>query len=425
MRVLVLGAGAREHALWWKIRQSPLVDQVYMAPGNGATQAVGASVLIDPTDPAEVLALVYERDIDLVVIGPDDVVAAGVADALGRTGRAVFGPNAAAGRIESSKSFAKEVMRSARIPTAEAASFDSFAKARDYARAQGAGLVVKADGLALGKGVFVCESVEETVRALERVMVEGAFGTAGERVLLEERISGPEVSLMCFCDGVRAVAMEPARDYKRAGDGDTGPNTGGMGVYSPPSDVDLDMRNHLLRECAQPVMDELARRGVLYQGCLYVQAMLTDDGPKVIEYNARLGDPEAQVVLPRLKSDLVEVMVACSQGDVDSVRVEWDDGATVGVVVASAGYPGKYQTGNLIHGLDKLDEGVLAFHAGTKHTTEGFITSGGRVLTVVASGADVGSAQRVVYENVARVSFDGARYRRDIAAVELAGAEQA
>jgi len=422
MRILVLGGGAREHALWWKCRQSPLVDQVYAAPGNGATQAIGASVLIDPTDPAEVLALVYERDIDLVVIGPDDVVAAGVADHLGRTGRAVFGPNAAAGRIESSKAFAKDVMRSARIPTAEYEVFDDPVVARAYAREWSHGLVVKADGLALGKGVVVCDTVEDTLRAIDAAMVNGAFGDAGRTVILEERISGPEVSLMCFCDGVRAVAMEPARDYKRARDGDTGPNTGGMGVYSPPSDGDDDMRNHILRDCAQPVLDELARRGILYQGCLYVQVMLTDSGPRVIEYNARFGDPEAQVVLPRLRTDLVEVMLACSQGDLASVELEWDQRPAVGVVLASGGYPGKYTQGSLISGLNRLDDDVLTFHAGTRHSPQGFITSGGRVLTLVAMGDSVEEAHRRAYDNVARVSFDGAQYRKDIAGVELATA---
>jgi len=278
MRVLVLGSGGREHALFWKIRQSPLVDEVYAAPGNGATQALSASITIDPTDPAEVLALVHERDIDLVVIGPDDAIAAGVADLLTKAGRLVFGPSAGAGRVESSKAFAKEVMEAVGVPTAAYAVFDDRDQAHAYAHSRKTGLVVKADGLALGKGVTVCDSVEDTIAAIDRAMEEEAFGSAGRRIILEERLSGHEVSLMCFCDGAVAVPMVPARDYKRALDGDHGPNTGGMGAYSPPSDVDAEMVERIVRDCAQPVVTELARRGLPYQGCLYTQVMLTSDG---------------------------------------------------------------------------------------------------------------------------------------------------
>jgi phosphoribosylamine--glycine ligase len=418
VKILVLGSGGREHALTWKIRQSPLADQIYAAPGNGATHALAVNVTIDPTDPSEVLSLVHERDIDLVVIGPDDAVAAGVADVLIKTGRRVFGPSAAAGRLESSKAFAKEVMAAAGVPTGAYRVFDDRHKAREYAREHPEGLVVKADGLALGKGVTVCDSATATLAAIDRAMQEGAFGPAGERIILEERLRGHEVSLMCLCDGTTTVPMPPARDYKRAFDDDHGPNTGGMGVYSPPSDVDNQMLAQIVRQCAQPVVEEMARRGTPYRGCLYTQVMLTERGPMVIEFNARFGDPEAQVVLPRLTSDLVEPLVACAEGDLGGVQLDWNPEPTVGVVVASGGYPGKYNTGLPIGGLDDLDGDVLAFHAGTQRTADGYITSGGRVLTVVAAGPTLTEARARAYDNVRRVSFDRSFYRRDIAAME-------
>jgi phosphoribosylamine--glycine ligase len=424
VKVLVLGSGAREHALIWKIRHSPLVKQVHAAPGNGATRALATNTTIDPTAPGEVLALVHERDIDLVVIGPDDAVAAGVADVLIKAGRRVFGPTAAAAKLESSKAFAKEVMASAGVPTGAYQVFDDRHKAREYAKEHPEGLVVKADGLALGKGVTVCDSAPATLAAIDRAMQEGAFGDAGRRIILEERLSGHEVSLMCLCDGTTAVPMPPARDYKRVNDQDRGPNTGGMGAYSPPSDVDDEMLGRILLECAQPVVEEMARRGAPYRGCLYTQVMLTEQGPKVIEYNARFGDPEAQVVLPRLTSDLVEPLVACAEGDLAGVRLEWSSKPTVGVVLASGGYPGKYETGLPIAGLDDLDEDIVVFHAGTRRTADGYITSGGRVLTVVAAGENLDEARKRAYENLGRVSFDGSFYRRDIAAMETAGARR-
>jgi phosphoribosylamine--glycine ligase len=420
VKVLVLGSGAREHALQWMCERSAIVDKVMAAPGSGATQAVGTHITIDPQDPADVLAAVHEYDIDLTVIGPDNAVAAGVADHLGKAGRQVFGPTAAAGRIESSKSFAKEVMQAAGVPTPAYRAFDDVNLARDYIRRVNRPLVVKADGLALGKGVVVCTTVAETLKAVDRAMVEGAFGAAGARIILEQRLEGPEVSLMCLCDGERAVPMAPARDYKRAGDGDQGPNTGGMGAYSPPSDVDEAMTERIVRECAQLVVTELAARGTPYRGCLYTQVMLTEAGPMVIEFNARFGDPEAQVVLPRLNSDLVEVMLACTEGDVSRAPLSWRPLATAGVVLASRGYPDKYDTGLPIEGLDTLDENVMAFHAGTRHTANGYITSGGRVLTIVALGDTVADARQRAYDNAARVTFDGVFYRSDIAAQELA-----
>jgi phosphoribosylamine--glycine ligase len=415
MRVLILGSGAREHALYWKARQSPLVDDVIGAPGSGAAAAEGKVLPVDVKDPTAVVGLARGILADLVVIGPDDAVAAGVADALLAEGLTVFGPTREAGRLESSKSFAKEVMQAAGVPTGRFARFDDPEAARVYAREQDRGLVVKADGLALGKGVVVCDTVEATLAAIDRAMVQRAYGDAGREVILEERLSGQELSLMCFCDGARAVAMVPARDYQRAGEGDTGPNTGGMGAYSPPPDAGEEVQLEVLRRCAEPVIAELARRGTPYRGCLYVQVMLTAEGPKVIEYNARFGDPEAQVVLPRLRSDLVEVMLASARGNLAGARLDWEEDATVGVVVASAGYPGEYQTGQRISGLDSLDPGVLAFHAGTRYQDHAFVTSGGRVLTLVASGDSVASARRRAYDNVERISFGGSFFRRDIA----------
>jgi phosphoribosylamine--glycine ligase len=418
VRVLVLGSGAREHAIFWDCAQSPLVKSVIAAPGNGATHALRAAVTLDPTSPADVLTLVHERDIDLTVLGPDDVIAAGVADHLERAGRKVFGPSAAAGKVETSKSFARELMAAAGVPHANGAVFDDPEDAREYARQWGVGLVVKADGLALGKGVAVCETTEQTLAAIDRAMVDGAFGEAGRRIIVEECLHGSELSLMCFCDGERAVAMEPVRDYKRARDADAGPNTGGMGAYSPPSDASPEVADAIVSECAQPIVTALRKRGSPYRGCLYVQVMFTDRGPMVIEYNARFGDPETQVVLPRLESDLVQVMLACAEGDLSQVDLQWNPRPTVGVVIASDGYPGKYQTGFEITGLDQLDDGAIAFHAGTVHTEKGFLTSGGRVLTIVADGDDIADARRRAYDNVARVSFPGSFHRSDIAAME-------
>ncbi|MHB8509906.1 MAG: phosphoribosylamine--glycine ligase [Candidatus Dormibacteria bacterium] len=419
MKVLVLGSGAREHALFWKCLHSDEVEMVYAAPGNGGTQALNASLDLRPTDPAAVLRAVVELGIDLTIIGPDDAVAAGVADALEGAGQMVFGPTAAAGRLESSKAFAKDVMRAAGVPTATFEVFTDSALARDYARAEGTGLVVKADGLALGKGVIVCDTLEETLRAIDQVMVERAFGDAGASVLLEERMLGPELSLMCFCDGELATPMMPARDFKRAADGDLGPNTGGMGAYSAPGDASEELVAQVVRECAQPVLGELLRRGTPYRGCLYVQVMLTARGPRVIEYNARFGDPEAQVVLPRLRTDMVQLMLACTRGGLAAWTPEWDSRHRVGVVVASGGYPGRYATGKRIEGLLSLDHGVLPFHAGTRYEGGTFQTTGGRVVTIVAAGETVAEARALAYSNVARVTFEGSYYRHDIAAMEV------
>jgi phosphoribosylamine---glycine ligase len=422
VKVLVLGSGGREHALFWKCLQSPQVEMVYAGPGNGATSVLNASVDLKPSDPSAVLAAVEKLEIDLTIIGPDAAVAAGVANTLEAAGRTVFGPTAEAGRVESSKAYAKEVMAAAGIPTPAFALFDDAAAARDHARAQATGLVVKADGLALGKGVLVCETVAETEAAIQAVLVDRAFGDAGSQVILEERISGREVSLMCFCDGEMARPMVPARDYKRVGEGDTGPNTGGMGVYSPPSDAGPAMVDQILRTCAQPLVDELRRRGTPYRGCLYVQAMLTDQGPQVIEYNARFGDPEAQVVLPRLQTDLIDILMACTRGGLSHWQPQWTPDATVGVVLASGGYPGSYHQNRKIEGLSHLDAGVIPFHAGTWYASGDFYTGGGRVLTLVARGADVAEARQRVYDNIQRVSFDGSFYRRDIAAMEVPAA---
>lgn len=395
---------------------------VYAGPGNGGTGVLNANVDLAPTDPAAVLRAISELKIDLTVIGPDDAVAAGVADALEAAGKAVFGPTAAAGRVESSKAFAKEVMGAAGIPTARFELFEDAAAARDYALAQGTGLVVKADGLALGKGVIVCDTVEETLEAIDLVMVRKAFGAAGSRLILEECMTGPEVSLMCFCDGEVAKPMVPARDYKRVGDGDTGPNTGGMGVYSPPSDCPPEAVQEIVRTCAQPLLEELRERGTPYRGCLYVQVMLTAAGPRVVEYNARFGDPEAQVVLPLLKTDFVDLLMACTRGGLGSWEPDWKAAATVGVVLASGGYPGEYTRGQRIHGLASLDPGVIVFHAGTRYEEGHFYSNGGRVLAVVAEGDDVPAARHRAYANIQRLSFDGSFYRRDIAAVEVAAA---
>jgi len=341
----------------------------------------------------------------------------GVGDALRQEGIPVFGPGRDAGRIESSKSFAKELMRRAGIPTADFGVFAETGPARDWARARSGRVVVKADGLALGKGVIVCGSVDEAERAIDAMLVEHAFGRAGATVVVEERLEGPEVSLMAVTDGKRVIPLAAARDFKRAHDGDSGPNTGGMGAYSPLADVSTELVTEAVEKVLQPVVRQLAADGAEYRGVLYAGLMLTAQGIRVLEFNARFGDPEAQVVLPRLKSDAVRLLLEAARGDLAPVgELDWDPRPCVGIVVASAGYPDAYETGFPIDGLATIPPGVLVFHAGTRYVPgQGLVTSGGRVLTLVALGNTVGEAREAVLETIGRVRFNGAFHRRDIA----------
>ena len=419
MRVLVVGGGAREHAIAWKIRQSPLVDALYVAPGNAGTAAIAVNLPIADTDTAGLAQAARRHGVGLTVVGPEIPLAGGIVDHFQAEGLSVFGPTQAAARIESSKVFAKELMAKYFIPTGSAKVFDSYEEAERFVRMHPYPLVVKADGLAAGKGVTVAATQEEAVRALRECMVERVFGASGDRVLVEECLTGREVSVFAFVDGETVSPMVAACDYKRAYDGDHGPNTGGMGAYSPPEFWNGDLEREIRDTIMAPTARALAREGCPYRGVLYGGLMLTEDGPKVIEFNCRLGDPETQVIMPRLSSDLVEILAAALEGRLSETPIEWSSDACVGVAMASGGYPGSYETGFPISGLDRAGETGEVFHAGTRLAedgTPGAVTAGGRVVTVVAMGSDLAEAGERAYGNIEKISFTGGFYRRDIAA---------
>jgi phosphoribosylamine---glycine ligase len=417
MRILVVGSGAREHVLAWKCMQSVLTDRVFCTPGNGGTGGMAKNIQIPADDVANLVKFAKNEKIGLVVLGPESAVAAGVGDALQQEGIPVFGPGRDAGRIESSKSFAKDLMRRAGIPTADYGVFSETAPALAWAKARSGRVVVKADGLAHGKGVVVCKSEEEAEKAIGAMLVDHAFGRAGATVVVEERLEGSEVSLMAVTDGSRVIPLAAARDFKRAGEGDSGPNTGGMGAYSPLAEATEEVVAEVVEKVLEPAIRQLKADGAEYRGVLYAGLMLTPDGIRVLEFNARFGDPEAQVVLPRLKSDAVRLLLEAARGDLSPVgELEWDPRPCVGIVVASGGYPDAYETGFPIEGLATIPPGVLVFHAGTRYVPgRGLVTAGGRVLTLVALGDTVAEARAAVLGTIGRVRFNGAFHRRDIA----------
>ena len=416
---MLLGNGGREHALAWKLAQSSRLAKLWIAPGNAGTATLGENVTGVPIDdPAAVLALAERIVADLVIVGPEAVLAAGVSDALTGAGVPVFGASRAAAELEWSKAFAKEVMARAGVPTATARSFDDPAAAADYVRGVAHRVVVKADGLAAGKGVTVCDTPEEALDAIDRMMVQRVFGEAGDRLLIEERMEGPEASAHAFTDGETVVHMPFSCDHKPVFDLDEGPNTGGMGVYSPPAWLTEKDANTIRRDITEATVHAMAELGRPYRGLLYPGIMLTADGPKVVEYNCRFGDPETEVLVPRLTSDLLELCDAVAHRHLKDVPVEWDTRATVGVILASGGYPGDYRTGLPIHGIEAVDPSVQVFFAGVARDPTGgqLVTSGGRVLCVVAHGDTVAEARAVAYDNVRRIHFEGMHYRTDIAA---------
>ena len=426
MEVLVVGNGAREHSIAWKLAQSPGVDELLVAPGNPGTSQVASNIPIGASDVDGLLVFARDQNIDLTVVGPEAPLAAGLVDRFEEAGLLAFGPKKAAARIETSKVFAKRLMLSHGIPTGRAEVFDDYTQASRYVQSCPLPVAVKADGLAAGKGVVVAETREEAERALREQMVERQFGEAGDRVLIEEYLDGREVSVFAFVDGERVSSLVAACDYKRAGDGDVGPNTGGIGAYSPPQESlwSIDMERRVREEIIEPTVSALASEGAPYRGALYAGLMVTEAGPKVVEFNCRLGDPEAQVIIPRLKTDLLEVMISTAIGDLEGITLEWDERACVGVVVASGGYPGSYSTGYAIDGLDSIDGDAIVFHAGTKAadgenapaaTDNKIVSDGGRVLTVTALGGTLDDARRKAYDNVGRVRFTGSFYRSDIA----------
>ena len=413
MNILVIGSGGREHALYWKLSESPQTEQIYAIPGN---PGMGASAAIALDDHAAILRFVKEHEIGLVVVGPEVPLMNGLVDELEAAGIRAFGPRANAAEIEGSKSFAKDLMKKYGIPTARYEVFTAAEPARAYIRQEGAPIVVKADGLAAGKGVIVAMTEQEALDAVDAIMEDHSFGDAGARVVIEEFMEGEEASLLAFTDGTMIRPMISAQDHKRAYDGDRGPNTGGMGTYAPAPVMTPEMTERAVEEILKPTIAAMAKEGRTYRGCLYLGLMVTADGPKVVEFNARFGDPETQVVLPLLDSDLVAIMCACADGTLADVPIRWKDGAAVCVVLASGGYPGHYDKGQEIHGLaDAEAMGALVFHAGTAMKDGKLVTNGGRVLGVVGRGADISSAVDAAYAAATKISFKDAYYRKDIA----------
>ncbi len=414
MNVLLIGSGGREHALAWKIAQSPHLTHLYIAPGNAGTAIHGENVALDSNNHAAVSAFCRAKDVSLVIVGPEAPLAAGLADALRQAGIRVFGPEKAAAQIEASKSFAKQFMARHNIPTARFQVFTDFEAARRHLHTVAYPVVIKASGLAAGKGVLIPEDRTQAEAALYQVMVERQFGAAGEEVVIEERLTGPEVTLLAFSDGLTVKPMLPSQDHKRLRDGDQGPNTGGMGAYAPVPICPPEMVEALTRSVLQPVVDGLRAEGRPFVGVLYGGFVLTADGPRVLEFNCRFGDPEAQVVLPLLESDLLEIALACTEGNLAATEVRWKEGAAACVVLASGGYPGTYQSGYPISGLEAEQPNTFVFHAGTKATNGQIVTAGGRVLCVSGWGKNINEALDAAYARVRTLHFEGMHYRKDI-----------
>jgi len=416
MRILVVGGGGREHALAWKIAQSPLVDKLYCAPGNPGIAQHAECVPISPEDIGGIFQFARDQKIDLVVVGPEAPLAMGITDELTSKGIRVFGPTAAAAELESSKVFSKQLMHKHGIPTAPFRVFEDAHDAYAYLDKTPAPVVVKADGLAQGKGAIVCDTSEAARDAVREIMELRAFGKAGDRILIEECLRGEEASVLAIADGRTIIPLEPAQDHKRVGDGDTGLNTGGMGAYSPVPSVTAKMREEIERRVLIPAVHGMRREGRRYQGVLYAGIMMTSTGPQVIEYNVRWGDPEAQPLVMRIKSDLVPVLMGVAEGNLKDATIEWDPRPAICVVMASGGYPGKYEKGKVIEGLDEAAKvkDVMVFHAGTAMSGGRVVTAGGRVLGVTAIGTTIAQARERAYTAVSKIHFDGAHYRKDI-----------
>lgn len=419
MRILLIGGGGREHALAWKLAQSDKVEKIFAAPGNPGIAMLKKCSCIDLKldDLEKVADYAEEESIDLTVVGPEATLVAGIADVFKRRGLPVFGPSKAAAQLEGSKAFSKELMAKYNIPTAFFKICEDMETAKAYVKEKGAPIVVKADGLAAGKGVVVAMTEEEALEAIEEMMGDHKFGNAGARVVLEEYMEGEEASLLAFTDGKTVVPMLAAQDHKRIFDNDQGPNTGGMGTYAPAPVMTDILRLKATERILKPVVAAMAKEGTPYQGCLYAGLMIKDDVIKVVEFNCRFGDPETQVVLPLLESDLAEIMLACATGTLDQADVAWSDKAAVCVVMASGGYPESYETGKVITGLAEADaqENTVVFHAGTKNAAYSIVTAGGRVLGVTAVDDNIRAARDRAYAAVENIKFDGAFYRKDIA----------
>ncbi len=419
MKILVVGSGAREHTIVWKLSQSTKVKEIFAAPGNAGTTMLARNLDINPTDIHTLLKTAIEKGVDLTVVGPEAPLAEGIVDEFQAKEIPIFGPTKAASQIEASKVFAKELMQKYGIPCATSNSFSSYQEAKKYLERQPIPVVIKANGLAAGKGVIVAETMEQAHQALSNIMLERVFGAAGDSVLIEEKLDGREMSVFSFADTTTSIPSMPACDYKPVFDGNRGPNTGGMGSYCPPKFLTTGLYEKINNTIMQPAVKAMQNEGIPYQGVLYGGLMITDTGPKVMEFNARFGDPETQVVLPRLKTDLLDIMQAVVNKKLNQIKIEWNNNACVGVVIASGGYPGNYKKEIPISGLDNLDDDILTFHAGTKHDEFGrFVTSGGRVLTIVATAETLAQARERVYNNISRIQFEGCHYRKDIALLD-------
>lgn len=419
--ILLLGSGGREHAIAKKLAASPRCGKLYIAPGNGGTSQEGENISLDENDPAAVAAFAKDHGCGMVVIGPEAPLVVGVADAVREAGIPCFGPGAEGAQMEGSKLFSKQLMERAGVPTAAYGSFTDEQSALDYVNAQGAPLVVKADGLAAGKGVIVATELEQALDAVHECF-SGAFGDAGNTVVVEEMLTGPECSLLAFTDGITVRPMATSQDHKRALEGDLGPNTGGMGVYSPVPIVTPEEHETMVAIMHQTV-EQLHREGIDYRGCLYGGFMLTPAGPKVLEFNARFGDPETQVILPRLQNDLVDAMLACAEQRLDEVELSWCDDWAVSVVLTSAGYPGSYEKGKVITGIEDAEalDGVTVYHAGTREQDGQILTNGGRVIDVTALGATFEDARNLAYAACEKIDFEGKTLRHDIGLRALKG----
>jgi phosphoribosylamine--glycine ligase len=417
MKILVIGSGGREHALIWKLSQSSEVDKIYCAPGSAGIAEFAELVAIAPHQIDKLADFAAAQKIDLTVVGPELPLTLGIADLFESRGLKIFGPNRDAAQLEGSKAFAKEIMTKNSIPTAAAGIFSDVQSARRYLDENPAPYVVKADGLAAGKGVLICANREEAESAIDEIVVKKAFGRAGEKVVIEEFLEGEEASFMVLTDGDHVLALPSSQDHKRVFDNDQGPNTGGMGAYSPAPVVTQAVEDRVLREVVTPLMAGLKRQGIVYRGVIYVGLMITKTGPKVLEFNARFGDPECQVIMMRLKSDLVPLLQATINGTLRTVRPEWYPDPAICVVLSAGGYPGSYETGTEIRGLEKLKDWSkgFVFHAGTSKESGRWQTSGGRVLGVTARGGDLAAAVQEVYRGVNAISWDRMHYRRDIA----------
>jgi phosphoribosylamine--glycine ligase len=415
MNILLIGSGGREHALAWKISASPLCDMLFIAPGNPGTARCGVNVAMDVANHGDVIAFCASHDVGLVVVGPEGPLVAGLVDDLTAAGIKAFGPRKAAARLEGSKAFTKELCREAGIPTADYARFDALEPALAHVYAHGTPIVIKADGLAAGKGVVVAQSLEEAEDALE-MMFAGGLGQAGAEVVIEECMVGEEVSFFALCDGKTALPLASAQDHKRVGEGDTGPNTGGMGAYSPAPVMTANLQDEVMATIIRPTMAAMARRGTPFIGILFAGLMITDEGPKLIEYNTRFGDPECEVLMPRMKSDLVAALLAACDGLLASLDVRWWDDAALTVVMCGRGYPGTPEKGAVIEGIDTAEalDGVLVFHAGTAEQGGVVTANGGRVLNLVGLGPTVAAARAKAYAAVDAITWDGAFCRRDI-----------